>query len=81
MAPASELTHMVLPQQGGDRYSHIWLTKANVIDLSQHNFFYNNSHYTNGYKQKAGLSNVQDYDPHWVENRNADLHGAEEHLR
>ena len=30
MAPASVLTHMVLEHQG-DRYSHVWYTKANVM--------------------------------------------------
>jgi len=69
MAPASVLTHMVLPHQGGDRYSHVWFTKADVMDPPEHKYFCNIGLCTVGYKQKAGLQT------HWA-TKNEPYHEA-----
>ena len=68
MAPASVLTHMVLPHEG-DRYSHIWFTKANVLNPPAHRFFCNIGSCTNGYASKVGLRK------HW-ESKKEDYHEA-----
>ena len=55
MAPASVLTHFVLPHSDGDRFSHVWFTKANIFDPPVPKFFCNIGRCTSDYKTMDGL--------------------------
>lgn len=61
MAPAAVLLHMVLPTTSGDRYSHVWFTKQNVLEPPQHKYFCNIKGCADGFSQKTGLTK------HWEE--------------